>query len=56
MGKVDQGVIVLWVAKHYYGQPLSYIGYGGKGKQVRDMLHVKDLQAFRDRAKKHRRP
>ncbi len=43
MGKVDQGVIVLWVAKHHYNQPLSYIGYGGKGKQVRDMLHVKDL-------------
>lgn len=43
MGKVDQGVIVLWVAKHHYGQPLSYIGYGGKGKQVRDVLHVRDL-------------
>ncbi|MCZ7355811.1 MAG: GDP-mannose 4,6-dehydratase [Candidatus Methanoperedens sp.] len=44
MGKVDQGVIVLWVAKHHYQQSLSYIGYGGKGKQVRDILHVKDLQ------------
>lgn len=43
MGKVDQGVIVLWVARHHYRMPLSYIGYGGKGKQVRDMLHVKDL-------------
>lgn len=43
MGKVDQGVIVLWAARHHYGQPLSYIGYGGKGKQVRDMLHVDDL-------------
>jgi len=43
MGKVDQGVIVLWVARHLYGQPLTYIGYGGKGKQVRDILHVKDL-------------
>ena len=43
MGRVDQGVVVLWVAKHYYRQPLSYIGYGGKGKQVRDVLHVKDL-------------
>lgn len=43
MGKVDQGVIVLWVAKHHYKQPLSYIGYGGTGKQVRDVLHVKDL-------------
>ncbi len=43
MGKVDQGVIVLWVAKHHYKGSLSYIGYGGKGKQVRDVLHVKDL-------------
>lgn len=43
MGKVDQGVIVLWVAKHHYQQPLSYIGYGGKGKQVRDILHINDL-------------
>ncbi len=43
MGKVDQGVIVLWVAKHYFRQPLSYIGYGGEGKQVRDILHVRDL-------------
>ncbi|HEY9246818.1 MAG TPA: NAD-dependent epimerase/dehydratase family protein, partial [Candidatus Methanoperedens sp.] len=38
MGKIDQGVVVLWAAKHHYGQPLSYIGYGGKGKQVRDIL------------------
>ncbi len=43
MGKVDQGVVVHWVAKHHYQQPLSYIGFGGKGKQVRDVLHVKDL-------------
>lgn len=43
MGKVDQGVVVYWVAKHHYEQPLNYNGYGGKGKQVRDILHVKDL-------------
>lgn len=43
MGKVDQGVVVLWAAKHHYNQSLSYIGYGGDGKQVRDILHVKDL-------------
>ncbi|MBF0474786.1 MAG: NAD-dependent epimerase/dehydratase family protein [Deltaproteobacteria bacterium] len=42
-GKVDQGVVVLWVAKHYWRQPLSYIGFGGEGKQVRDILHVDDL-------------
>jgi CDP-paratose 2-epimerase len=43
MGKVDQGVFTLWVAHHYFGLPLSYIGFGGSGKQVRDLLHVDDL-------------
>ena len=43
MGKVDQGVITLWVARHYFGQPLRYTGFGGHGKQVRDILHVHDL-------------
>jgi CDP-paratose 2-epimerase len=43
MGKTDQGVVTLWMAKHYWKQPLKYIGYGGYGKQVRDILHVDDL-------------
>lgn len=43
MGKVDQGVVVLWMAKHFWNQKLSYIGYGGEGKQLRDILHVHDL-------------
>jgi CDP-paratose 2-epimerase len=43
MGKADQGVMVLWVAKHFYQQQLAYIGYGGTGKQTRDMLHVADV-------------
>jgi len=43
MGKVDQGVVSLWVLRHFFGKPLSYIGYGGTGKQVRDVLHVDDL-------------
>ena len=43
MGKVDQGVIVLWVSAHYFQKSLKYIGYGGTGKQVRDFLHVDDL-------------
>jgi CDP-paratose 2-epimerase len=28
---------------HHFGNPLSYIGFGGTGKQVRDLLHVEDL-------------
>jgi CDP-paratose 2-epimerase len=43
MGKVDQGVITLWVARHYFRRPLRYTGFGGHGKQVRDILHVHDL-------------
>ena len=43
MGRVDQGVIALWVARHYFERPLSYTGFGGQGKQVRDVLHVYDL-------------
>ena len=43
MGKVDQGVFAWWLLSHQFGQPLSYIGYGGSGKQVRDLLHVEDL-------------
>jgi CDP-paratose 2-epimerase len=42
MGKTDQGVVTLWMAKHFWKQPLKYIGYGGMGKQVRDILHVED--------------
>lgn len=43
MGKVDQGVIVLWIAAHYFQKSLKYIGYGGTGKQLRDFLHIDDL-------------
>ena len=43
MGKIDQGVLVLWLARHYFMGSLNYIGYGGGGKQIRDVLHVDDL-------------
>ena len=49
MGKVDQGVFALWMAKHYFGGELSYIGWGGQGKQVRDLLHIDDLAALLNR-------
>ncbi|MBI4319058.1 MAG: NAD-dependent epimerase/dehydratase family protein [Chloroflexi bacterium] len=42
-GKVDQGVFTLWVANHYFGKSLTYTGFGGTGKQVRDLLHPDDL-------------
>ena len=46
MGKIDQGVVVLWLAKHFWKKELSYIGFGGTGLQVRDMLHVDDLYSL----------
>jgi CDP-paratose 2-epimerase len=45
-GKVDQGVFTLWVANHFFGRPLKYTGFGGDGKQVRDLLHPADLYAL----------
>ena len=43
MGKVDQGVFTHWMLAHHFRRPLRYIGFGGAGKQVRDLLHVEDL-------------
>jgi CDP-paratose 2-epimerase len=43
MGKVDQGVFTYWMLAHQLERPLSYIGFGGSGKQVRDLLDVEDL-------------
>jgi CDP-paratose 2-epimerase len=43
MGKIDQGFMVLWVARHIYKGTLRYTGFGGRGEQVRDVLHVDDL-------------
>jgi CDP-paratose 2-epimerase len=48
MGKVDQGVLVLWLARHFFKGELSYIGYGGTGKQTRDVMHPDDLFALID--------
>ena len=41
-GKQDQGFVPLWVARHLFKKKLSYIGFGGKGHQVRDILHIRD--------------
>jgi CDP-paratose 2-epimerase len=42
-GRSDQGVFTLWVARHVFGRPLRYTGFGGTGLQVRDLLHPDDL-------------
>jgi len=42
MGKVDQGVFTYWMLAHVFDRPLKYLGFGGTGRQVRDLLHVDD--------------
>jgi CDP-paratose 2-epimerase len=43
MGKVDQGVFAHWMLSHYFRRPLTYFGYGGEGKQVRDLISIDDV-------------
>ena len=43
MGKFDQGILAYWIAAYIYNFPLKYIGYGGSGKQVRDIIHINDV-------------
>jgi len=42
-GKQDQGFVPLWVASHFFKKKLSYIGFGGEGHQVRDVIHINDV-------------
>ena len=42
-GKQDQGFVSLWIWGHLKKKKMKYIGYGGLGNQVRDVLHVDDL-------------
>ena len=43
LGKQDQGVFTYWLVSHLLKRPLAYFGFGGHGKQVRDLLHIDDL-------------
>ena len=42
-GRPDQGIFSFWINSHLRRRPLKYIGFGGKGHQVRDCLHPSDL-------------
>ena len=42
-GKQDQGFISLWLWRFINKKKLSYIGFGGLGNQVRDVIHVQDV-------------
>ena len=42
-GTAEQGIFSFWVRAYASRRPLSYIGFGGTGHQVRDGLHISDL-------------
>ena len=42
-GRQDQGFVSLWIWHHISQKRLKYIGYGGYGHQIRDVLHIEDL-------------
>jgi CDP-paratose 2-epimerase len=42
-GKIDQGIFSFWVYSAAVNRPLSYIGFGGTGKQVRDCVLPEDV-------------
>ena len=42
-GKQDQGFVSLWIARHILKKELKYIGFGGTGHQVRDVIHIDDV-------------
>lgn len=42
-GKVEQGLVSLWLWRHFQNKKLEYKGYSGKGEQIRDVLFADDL-------------
>jgi CDP-paratose 2-epimerase len=42
-GRADQGIFTFWINSYLRKRPLRYVGFGGKGLQVRDCLHPADL-------------
>ena len=42
-GTAEQGIFSYWIHAHAARLPLRYIGFGGRGYQVRDAFHPDDL-------------
>jgi CDP-paratose 2-epimerase len=42
-GRPDQGIFAFWINAWLRHKPLTYLGFGGNGHQVRDCLHPRDL-------------
>ena len=45
-GRADQGIFSYWINAWLCQRPLSYIGFNGRGSQVRDCLHPRDLASL----------
>ena len=42
-GKSEQGFVSLWTWSHFNKKKLTYNGWGGKGRQMRDVIHIQDF-------------
>jgi CDP-paratose 2-epimerase len=47
-GTAEQGIFSYWIHAHSSRRALKYLGFGGKGYQVRDALHPLDLARMID--------
>jgi CDP-paratose 2-epimerase len=45
-GRADQGIFAFWINSYLRRRPLKYIGFDGRGYQVRDCLHPRDVAAL----------
>ena len=48
-GHAEQGIFSFWIHSWLEGRPLRYIGFGGKGLQVRDCMHPRDIASALDK-------
>lgn len=42
-GTAEQGIFAFWINSYFRRRPLKYIGFDGRGHQVRDCLHPRDV-------------
>jgi CDP-paratose 2-epimerase len=47
-GTPEQGIVSYWINAHLRRRPMRYLGFNGTGKQVRDVMHPRDLAALLD--------
>jgi CDP-paratose 2-epimerase len=47
-GTAEQGIFSYWLHAHAAKRALKYLGFGGRGYQVRDALHPRDLARLVD--------